>query len=141
MTDWISPEDEKLKNLNQEALDCRSSGRHNFGKLREEVEDGRYVVELNLKQMSLEIPCKDGCGVLLKVSYMVHRHPGRQISRSLDYSMAVDADGNPTYLFPKGSGRLHPEDARAEVFDRLNVRARTGPSKVTDISSKRRSAA
>lgn len=116
MTEWVQPEDEAVRNLAITALACRGTGRHNFGNLLSHLRRGDKVAAVKLGQIDLEVACEGNCGVVLHVAYSLR---GQLVSRHVDYSGAKDNNGNSTYLMPKGSGRLHPEDARGELFERL----------------------
>lgn len=130
---WADPS--TARSLPAAAIDCRSDGRHDFGRIADHIRSGNWVTSLTLKGVVFRIPCGQGltdkagrplgCGVHLDVAYTLKGHC---ITRSVDYSTAKDENGESTYLLPKGSGRLHPEDARGALFEQMNLEARAGPS-------------
>lgn len=120
MTDYVQPGDRALADLALASIGCRSRSRHTFPPMLSLLQQGRYEV-VSVGSVRIESPCLGECGV---IEVMEVNFSGQRVSRYLDYSGAKDDEGNNTYLMPKGSGRLHPEDACGELFSRLKIGAK-----------------
>lgn len=112
-----SPGDARAKALSDAALICRQRRLHPTIDLISALmgtDPERCTKIMDGGVTRLERTClTPGCNVLV---IDIYDPIGRKVYHALRYPK--DEDGNELYLLPKGTGRMHPEDAAIEIWAR-----------------------
>lgn len=109
--------DARAKALSDAALICRQRRLHPTidlisALMGTDPEKCTKTVEVGITRL-VRVCLTPGCDVLVIDEY---DSVGRKLYHDLKYPK--DAEGNELYLLPKGTGRMHPEDAGMEIWAR-----------------------